>query len=134
MSRDWKTELVDIYMAGGEVAPILNKKVQEGIDPSEITKAMDLLNKASEIRKDQKSITDGEVIGIRTFGTLEQLKANFTGKLMENGDNENIHLLDQKAKLYCMMNENKELPLKQPTQIKPMNPLLKNIATEKSIG
>ncbi len=134
MSRDWNTELVDTYMAGGEVSPILSKKVQEGIDPSEITKAMDALNKASEIKKDQKSITDSEVIGIRTYGTLEQIKTNFTAKLMDNGDNENIRLLDQKARLYCMMNENKELPLKQPMQTKSMNPLLKNMATEKSNG
>lgn len=112
MSRDWKTELVDLYMAGGEVAPILSKKVLEGIDPSEITAALHALDKASEMRKGQKSITDNEVIGIQTYGTLEQMKKNFTTKLMENGDTENIHLSDQRAKLYCMMNENKDLPLK----------------------
>lgn len=117
MSEDWKNELINVYMAGGEVVPILNKKIQEGIDPSEITKAMPALNKASEMRKGQQGITDGEVAAIRTLGTLEQIKANFTTKLIENGNNENIHLMDQKAKLYCMMNENKNLPLEAAPRI-----------------
>ena len=117
MSKDWKEELIDIYMAGGNVSYLLNKKVQEGIDPKELTEAVMALDKASAVRDDQKSITDGEVFAIQTYGTLEQIKANFANKLMENGDNENIHLTDQKAKLHCMMNENKDLPLKSAPKI-----------------
>ncbi len=107
-------ELVKKYMAGGNVSYLLNKMVMENVDPKELTEAVMALDKASAVRGDQKSITDGEVIAIQTYGTLEQLKANFANKLMENGDNENINLPEQKAKLHCMMNENKSLPLKTP--------------------
>jgi hypothetical protein len=107
-------ELVKKYMAGGNVSYLLNKMVMENVDPKELTEAVMALDKASAVRGDQKSITDGEVIAIQTYGTLEQLKANFANKLMENGDNENVNLPEQKAKLHCMMNENKSLPLKTP--------------------
>ena len=110
-------ELVKKYMAGGNVSYLLNKMVTESVDHEEVTKAVKALDKASAVRGDQKSITDGEVIAIQTYGTLEQIKANFANKLMENGDNENIHLTDQKAKLHCMMNENKDLPLKSAPKI-----------------
>ena len=110
-------ELVNKYMAGGNVSYLSNKKVTESVDHEEVTKAVKALDKASAVRGDQKSITDGEVIAIQTYGTLEQIKANFANKLMENGDNENIHLTDQKAKLHCMMNENKDLPLKSAPKI-----------------
>ena len=110
-------ELVKKYMAGGNVSYLLNKMVTESVDHEEVTKAVKALDKASAVRDDQKSITDGEVIAIQTYGTLEQIKANFANKLMENGDNENIHLTDQKAKLHCMMNENKDLPLKSAPKI-----------------
>ena len=110
-------ELVKRYMAGGNVSYLLNKMVTESVDHEEVTKAIKALDKASAVRGDQKSITDGEVIAIQTYGTLEQIKANFANKLMENGDNENIHLTDQKAKLHCMMNENKDLPLKSAPKI-----------------
>ena len=110
-------ELVKRYMAGGNVSYLLNKMVTESVDHEEVTKAVKALDKASAVRDDQKSITDGEVIAIQTYGTLEQMKANFANKLMENGDNENIHLTDQKAKLHCMMNENKDLPLKSAPKI-----------------
>lgn len=110
-------ELVKRYMAGGNVSYLLNKMVTESVDHEEVTKAVKALDKASAVRGDQKSITDGEVIAIQTYGTLEQIKANFANKLMENGDNENIHLTDQKAKLHCMMNENKDLPLKSAPKI-----------------
>ena len=109
-------ELLKRYMAGGNVF-CLSKKGMEDIDPEELTEAVKALDKASAVRGDQKSITDGEVIAIQTYGTLEQIKANFANKLMENGDNENIHLTDQKAKLHCMMNENKDLPLKSAPKI-----------------
>ncbi len=91
------------------------------------------LDKASALRKDQQSITEGEVVAIKTHGTIEQIKANFTKKLLDGADNENISLLDQKAKLYCMMNKNPELPLKagqedaKDTTVK-MNPMLKKLA------
>ena len=110
-------ELVKKYMAGGNVSYLSNKKVTESVDHEEVTKAVKSLDKASAVRGDQKSITDGEVIAIQTYGTLEQIKANFANKLMENGDNENIHLPYQKAKLHCMMNENKDLPLKSAPKI-----------------
>ena len=110
-------ELVKRYMAGGNVSYLLNKMVTESVDHEEVTKAVKALDKTSAVRGDQKSITDGEVIAIQTYGTLEQIKANFANKLMENGDNENIHLTDQKAKLHCMMNENKDLPLKSAPKI-----------------
>ena len=110
-------ELVNKYMAGGNVSYLSNKKVTESVDHEEVTKAVKALDKASAVRGDQKSITDGEVFAVRTYGTLEQIKANFANKLMENGDNENIHLTDQKAKLHCMMNENKDLPLKSAPKI-----------------
>ena len=110
-------ELVKRYMAGGNVSYLLNKMVTESVDHEEVTKAIKALDKASAVRGDQKSITDGEVIAIQTYGTLEQIKANFANKLMENGDNENIHLPYQKAKLHCMMNENKDLPLKSAPKI-----------------
>lgn len=110
-------ELVKKYMAGGNVSYLLNKMVTESVDHEEVTKAVKALDKASAVRGDQKSITDGEVFAVRTYGTLEQIKANFANKLMENGDNENIHLTDQKAKLHCMMNENKDLPLKSAPKI-----------------
>ena len=110
-------ELVKKYMAGGNVSYLLNKMVTESVDHEEVTKAVKALDKASAVRGDQKSITDGEVIAIQTYGTLEQIKTNFANKLMENGDNENIHLTDQKAKLHCMMNENKDLPLKSAPKI-----------------
>ena len=110
-------ELVKKYMAGGNVSYLSNKKVTESVDHEEVTKAVKSLDKASAVRGDQKSITDGEVFAVRTYGTLEQIKANFANKLMENGDNENIHLTDQKAKLHCMMNENKDLPLKSAPKI-----------------
>ena len=110
-------ELVKKYMAGGNVSYLLNKMVTESVDHEEVTKAVKALDKASAVRGDQKSITDGEVIAIQTYGTLEQIKANFANKLMENGDNENIHLPYQKAKLHCMMNENKDLPLKSAPKI-----------------
>lgn len=106
-------ELVAIYMAGGNVSCILNKMVQEGVSPKEIAEAVAALDKASAVRGDQKSITDGEVFAINTYGTIEQLKANFANKIQENADCENINLPDQKAKLHCMMNEDKSLPLKK---------------------
>lgn len=110
-------ELVKKYMAGGNVSYLLNKMVTESVDHEEVTKSVKALDKASAVRGDQKSITDGEVFAVRTYGTLEQMKANFANKLMENGDNENIHLPYQKAKLHCMMNENKDLPLKSAPKI-----------------
>lgn len=110
-------ELVKKYMAGGNVSYLLNKMVMENVDPKEVAEAVKALDKTSAVRGDQKSITDGEVFAVRTYGTIEQLKANFANKLMENGDNENIHLTDQKAKLHCMMNENKDLPLKSAPKI-----------------
>ena len=124
--------LVSVYMSGGGVGTLISKQIQEGIDPTVLAAQMAELDKASAIRKDQKSITDADAFAIRTYGTIEQIKANVVTKLVENGDTENISLLDQKAKLYCMMNENKELPLKQTTQHKPMNPMLKNKIAEKS--
>ena len=110
-------ELVKKYMAGGNVSYLLNKMVMENVNPKEVAEAVKALDKASAVRGDQKSITDGEVFAVRTYGTIEQLKANFANKLMENGENENIHLTDQKAKLHCMMNENKDLPLKSTPKI-----------------
>lgn len=105
--------LVNSFMSGGNVAVLGNKLSQDSISPINV----DTINKASEIKKGQQSITDNEVVAVQTYGTLEQMKANFATKLMENGDNDNIHLLDQKAKLYCMMNENKDLPLKAAPKI-----------------
>lgn len=106
-------ELVKKYMAGGNVSYLLNKMVMENVNPKEVAEAVKALDKASAVRGDQKSITDGEAIAIQTYGTLEQLKANFANKLMENGDNENVHLPDRTAELYCMMHKDKELPLKR---------------------
>ena len=99
--------LVKIFMERGNVTVLGNKLSQDSISPIDVN----AVNKASEIKKGQQSITDNEVIGIQTYGTLEQMKKNFTTKLMD-GNTENIHLSDQRAKLYCMMNENKDLPLK----------------------
>lgn len=110
-------ELVKKYMAGGNVSYLLNKMVMENVDPKEVAEVVKALDKASAVRGDQKSITDGEVFAVRTYGTIEQLKANFANKLMENGENENIHLTDQKAKLHCIMYENKDLPLKSAPKI-----------------
>lgn len=103
--------LVATYMAGGDVSIILNKMIQEGVDPSVVTKAVEALNKASALKEGHKSITDGEAVAIKCHGTIEQLKRNFAKKLMENGENDSIPLQDQKAKVFCMMNNNPELPL-----------------------
>lgn len=100
--------LVKIFMERGNVTALGNRHSQDNISPVDV-KAVD---KASEIKKGQQSITDSEVLGIRTYGTLEQINTNFMKTLLENGNTDNIHLSDQRAKLYCMMNENKDLPLK----------------------
>ena len=100
--------LVKIFMERGDVTVLGNKLSQDSISPVNVK----AVNKASEIKKGQQSITNSEVLGIRTYGRLEQINTNFIKKLLVKGDTENIHLSDQKAKLYCMMNENKDLPLK----------------------
>lgn len=132
--------LVDIYMAGGNVAPILSKMVQEGIDPKTLTETIKALDSAKALKEDQKSITEGEVIAVKTYGTIDQMKANFAKKYVENGDNDTIKpLTEQQVKLYCMMNANKELPLKAHSEEnaarsaqKSMNPLLAKKLSERA--
>ena len=122
--------LVSIYMAGGNVSCILNKMIQEGIDPATLTEAVQALDKARAIREGQKSITDGDALAIKTYGTIEQMKANFTKKWQENGDSDNIKpLTEQQVKLFTMMHQNKELPLKpfvpaEKDKQKPLDPMI----------
>lgn len=135
--------LVDIYMAGGNVAPILNKMVQEGIDSAQLNEVVAALDKASAVKEGHNSITNGEVIAIKTYGTIDQIKADFAKKYVENGDNDTIKpLTEQQVKLYTMMNANKELPLKEQPAAetnkgsaqKPMNPMLAKMLSQKTQG
>ena len=134
--------LVDAYMAGGNVTPILNKMVQENVDPAEMNAIIKSLDKASAVKEGHNSITEGEVFAVQTFGTIEQLKGKFTQKCMENGDTDTIKpLSEQQVKLYCMINANKEYPLKaQSTERtasaaqKPLNPALMQKLSEKTQG
>lgn len=112
MSSKEISNLVNIYMAGGNVSCILNKMIQEGVDPAVVSEAVQALNKAKAIKEGQKSITDGEVFAIKTHGTIEQIKADFNKKWMENGDHENIKPLnDRQVELYTRMQQDKRYPL-----------------------
>lgn len=116
--------LVNNFMKEGEVVKLADKLMQEGIDPIAVAREISGLDKASDLKKEQKSITDGEVIAVQTYGSIEQIKARFTNKLMENGSSDNIALSDQKEKVYYMMNRDHELPLKHNPVKTSLNPAL----------